>query len=304
MNRRTFLAAGTSALAFALIDRAVAQAPAAATPRPAAMPGDAKLTQVFDQVLAEVVRRNPEFATSLGFDKGPNAALRGQLGDNSLAAAKEDVAWARTAIARVQAVSPQTLSPSAQIDRDVVLYNMRQNVSSADKLDMERAGSPYRISQQDGAYFGTPDFLNSTHPINDAADADAYLSRLSQFGRQLDNDTEAQREQAPRGLLAPDFSIDLAIGQIGKLRAPQPAESELTQSLVTRARKAGLSGDYQARAAKLVAETVYPALDRQLALLRQLRPSARTAAGIGAIPRGDEIYALALANATDRKSVV
>ena len=297
MNRRTFLAAGTSALAITLIDGAAAQAPAASA-TPAAMPGDAKLTQVFDQVLAETVRRNPGFATSLGFDKGPNADLRGQLGDNSLAAAKEDVAWARTAIARIRAVSPQTLSPSAQIDRDVVLYNLEQNVASADRFDMERAGSPYRISQQDGAYFGTPDFLNSTHPINDAADADAYLSRLSQFGRQLDNDTEAQRVQAPRGLLAPDFSIDLAIGQIGKLRAPAPAENELTQSLVTRAKKAGLTGDYQARVAKLVEESVYPALDRQLALLRQLRPSARSAAGIGAIPRGEEIYALALAEAT------
>lgn len=297
MNRRTFLAAGTSAVAMTLIDRAAAQAPAAAA-KPTATPGDAKLTQVFDQVLAETVQRNPEFATSLGFDKGANAALRGQLGDNSLAAAKEDLAWSRTALARVRAVQPQTLSPAAQIDRDVVLYNIEQNISSADKLNMERAGSPYRISQQDGAYFGTPDFLNSTHPIADAADADAYLSRLSQFGRQLDNDTEAQRELAPRGLLAPDFSIDLAIGQIGKLRAPAPAENELTQSLVTRAKKAGLTGDYQARAAKLVEESVYPALDRQLALLRQLRPSARTAAGIGAIPRGEEIYALALANAT------
>lgn len=296
MNRRTFLAAGTSALAISLIDRAAAQA--TATAQAAAAPGDGKLTQVFDQVLAETVRRSPEFATSLGFDKGPNADLRAKSGDNSLAAVKEDVAWARTAIARVQAVAPQSLSPSAQIDREVVLYNLQQQVASTDKLDMERAGSPYRITQQDGAYFNVPDFLNSTHPINDAADADAYLSRLSQFGRQLDNDTEAQRALAPRGLLAPDFSIDLAIGQIGKLRASQPAANELTQSLVTRAKKAGLAGDYEARAAKLVEETVYPALDRQLALLRQLRPQARSQAGIGAIPRGDEIYALALANAT------
>lgn len=296
MNRRTFLAAGTSALAISLIDRAAAQA--TATAQAAAAPGDAKLTQVFDQVLAETVRRSPEFATSLGFDKGPNADLRAKSGDNSLAAVKEDVAWARTAIARVQAVAPQSLSPSAQIDREVVLYNLQQQVSSTDKLDMESAGSPYRITQQDGAYFNVPDFLNSTHPINDAADADAYLSRLSQFGRQLDNDTEAQRALAPRGLLAPDFSIDLSIGQIGKLRASQPAANELTQSLVTRAKKAGLTGDYEARAAKLVEETVYPALDRQLALLRQLRPSARSQAGIGAIPRGEEIYALALANAT------
>ena len=299
MHRRTFLAAGASAAAITLIDRAAAQVPAGTTPAaPAAAPGDAKLTQVFDQVLGELVSRNPEFATSLGFDKGPNAALRGKLGDNSLAAAKQDVAWAKTALARVRAVAPASLSASAKIDRDVVLYNMEQNISSADRFDMERAGSPYRISQQDGAYFGIPDFLNSTHPVNDAADADAYLTRLEQFGQVLDNDTEAQRAQAPRGLLAPVFSVDLAIGQLEKLRAPAPAQSGLVESLVTRAQKAKLTGDYGTRAAKLVAEKVYPALDRQIALMKQLRPSARTAAGIGAIPRGQEIYALALANAT------
>lgn len=295
MHRRTFLAAGASAAALTLVNRAAAQAPAAA---PAVAPGDAKLTKVFDEALAELIQRNPSFATSLGFDKGPNAGLRAKLGDNSLAAAKEDVALTKAAIAKVRAVAPNTLSPSAQIDRDVVLYNLTQNVSSADRFDIESAGSPYRISQQDGAYFNIPDFLNSTHPVNDAADADAYLARLEQFGRTLDNDTEAQRAQAPRGFLAPAFCVDLAIGQLEKLRAPAPEANGLTESLVTRAKKANLTGDYQARAAKLVADTVYPALDRQIALMKQLRPSARTAAGIGAIPRGQEMYALALANAT------
>ena len=32
-----------------------------------------------------------------------------------------------------------------------------------------------------GAYFDVPDFLNTRHAINNAADAEAYLSRLQQF---------------------------------------------------------------------------------------------------------------------------
>jgi uncharacterized protein (DUF885 family) len=36
---------------------------------------------------------------------------------------------------------------------------------------------PYPIFQQGGSYFSTPDFLNTAHTIETAADAEAYLSR-------------------------------------------------------------------------------------------------------------------------------
>jgi uncharacterized protein (DUF885 family) len=85
---------------------------------------------------------------------------------------------------------------------------------------------------------------------------------------------------------------------MAKLRAPAPSENTLTQSLVRRAAAAKLPGDWQARAARIVGSQVYPALDRQIALVRTLRGSARSAAGVGAMPNGAELYAAALAQAT------
>ncbi|WP_159043650.1 DUF885 domain-containing protein, partial [Sphingomonas sp. STIS6.2] len=81
-------------------------------------------------------------------------------------------------------------------------------------------------------------------------------------------------------------------------RAPAPAQSGLVTSVATRTRAAGLTGDWDRRATALVTDKVYPALDRQIALVKQLRTTARAEAGLWAVPGGDAIYAAALAQAT------
>lgn len=298
MDRRVFLTSTVAAAGLGLVPgRSVFAQVASPAPAPAAA-GDVRLTAAFDQVLAETVRAAPEFATSLGLDTGANAALRHQLGDNSYRAIADDLARNRRARALVAAVDPASLSAQARIDREVVLYNIDSNMVGPQRFGLSSPQGPYPISQQDGVYFSLPDFLDSTHPVKTADDAQAYLDRLALMGRQLDNESEVQRREAAKGRLAPDFSLDLALGQMAKLRGPAAADSQLVQSLVRRATAAGIAGDWQARATRIVETQVYPALDRQMALMRRLRPSARDAAGIWAIPEGEAIYAAALAQAT------
>ena len=297
MDRRRFLSSGSALGALALIPAAARAAVQAAAPV-AASGQDAALTAAFDAILADTVANSPEFATSLGFDKGPSAHLRHELGDNSYGALAADLARAKANKARLDAIDPATLSAQGKVDRQVVLYTIDQNITPVERFGLGSPQGPYPISQQDGVYFNLPDFLASTHPVKTADDAEAYLDRLALMDRQLDNESEYQRIEAKRGRVAPDFSLDLAMGQIAKLRGDAPAASGLTRSLVERATAANLPGDWQARAAKIVETQVYPALDRQLTLLRELRRSARTTAGVGAIPEGQAIYAAALAQAT------
>ena len=287
MDRRQFIASGTAAATVALVPGMAA----AAT-------GDAALTAAFDAIFADTVKNSPGFATSLGLDKGANAALKHQLDDNGPGALGTNLARARRYRAQLQAVNPATLSAQGKIDREVVGYSNDQNIAAAEKFGLDSPQRPYRITQQGGAYFRLPDFLNSQHTIATKDDADAYLDRLALVGRQLDNDTAVQRVEAGKGRLAPDFSLDLALAQMTKLRAAAPVDNTLTQSVVRRAAAAKLPGEWQARAASIVEQQVYPALDRQIALLRELRPHARSVAGVGAIPGGQTLYAAALAEAT------
>jgi len=293
MDRRAFLATGAT----------VALLPLTETPAFGALTkagaSDARLNQLFEDIFQERVRTSPELATSLGLDKGPNAALKSKLDSRPAPTARrEDLARNRHAIAQLKTISPAMLSEPARLNREVVLYSLETQTQSASRWDIDSAQRPYPIFQQGGAYFDTPDFLNTAHTIDNAGDAEAYLARLQQFATTLDNDTAEQRAQATRGFLAPGWSIDLTLGQMRKLRDVAPDKSTMVSSIVKRTGDKGIGGDWQKRAENIVADAVYPALDRQIAAMEKLKPTSRPGDGAWRLTNGDAIYAEALRQAT------
>ncbi|WP_033922267.1 DUF885 domain-containing protein [Sphingomonas sp. 37zxx] len=291
MHRRDFLSSTAAIGAFLAL-------PAAARAQAAVGSGDAALAQLFDQVFQEALPRSPELATQLGFDKGANAPLKQRLSDRTAQARARDVSRLRLAIAAIEDVAPETLSPPSRLDREVVLYSLRNQTIAWDRFKLGSVIRPFTIFQQGGAYFSTPDFLNSAHTITSTDDAEAYLARLDAFATVLDQESAVQADEAARGYLAPDFALDLTLAQMTALRSPPAAKNNLTLSLARRAAAAELKGDWAARAAAIVEGKVYPALDRQQALIARLREGARDSAGIWAVPQGDALYAAALAQAT------
>jgi uncharacterized protein (DUF885 family) len=292
MDRRQFLAAGSvAALA----------TPLAGTPALAATAGsgDAALNAAFDKIFETAVTTSPGFATSLGLDKGEKAYLRRTFQPEPLPKARaENVARLRAAQKMVEAIPPASLSPAAKLNREIVLYDFQSQLIAPTRFDLDGVQSPYIISQQDGAYFSIPDFLNSAHPIETREDAEAYLSRLAEFPKLLDYETEEQKRQAGRGYLAPAWSLEMALGQMAKLRELSPEQSGMTQSVATRAAAKNIPGDWAAQAAKIVGGDVYPALDRQAAAIRALLPTTAPGDGATRLPRAAEHYAAALGQAT------
>ena len=298
MDRREFLSmSSVAALTVTLAPSSAATAAVKATKSGGS--GDAALNALFDQIFQEQIKSSPGFATALGLDKGSNARLRATFDPKPYPQSRaEDVARNRKALGAVRAISPATLSATASLNREIVIYDLETRLLAPTKFDMDSVQSPYLISQQDGAYFSIPDFLNSQHPIETASDAEAYLSRLSDFAKLLDFETAEQKRVAARGLLAPGWSLDLALGQMAKLRAPAPPESGLVKSVADRAASKAIPGDWAARATRIVEREVYPALDRQIAAVRALRPTTRPGDGAVRLPNGDAIYAAALGQAT------
>ncbi|MFL6786024.1 MAG: DUF885 domain-containing protein [Sphingomicrobium sp.] len=294
MDRRSFLASGATVALLPLTE-----APALAQAAAARGSADSKLNALFEQIFEDRVRHSPQLASSLGLDKGPNAALKSKLDTRPAQVARsEDLARTRRGIAALKAVNPSTLSDPAKLNREVVLYSLETTAAAPSRWNIDSAQRPYPITQQGGAYFSVPDFLNTAHTIGNAADAEAYLSRLGQFATVLDNDTAEQRADAARGFLAPAWSIDLALGQMRKLRNVPADKNTMVNSLVKRARDKDIAGDWQARATAIVAKSIYPALDRQIAAMEQLRPTSRPGDGAWRLDNGDAIYAEALRQAT------
>jgi uncharacterized protein (DUF885 family) len=298
VDRRQFLSTSSAALGFGFV--ASGASPAfALTQSASGGSGDAAINALFEDVFQERIANSPEQATSLGLDKGRYAALKSKLDtDPGPVSRNKELARDRRALARLKAVSTNNLSEAARLNREVVIYSLETSIAAPSRWNIDSAQRPYRIFQQGGAYFSTPDFLNSAHTIDNAADAEAYLARLQQFPTVLDNDTEEQRAQAARGFLAPAWSIELTLGQMRKLRDVAPEKSTLVESIVTRTKDKGVGGDWERRATDIVAKSVYPALDRQIALMEKLKPTTRAGDGAWRLPDGGAIYAEALRQAT------
>ncbi len=287
MDRRTFLSSTTAAAAVSL-------APAMLRAQPAS--GDIALDALLDRIFADGLKESPEQATQLGLDKGQNAALKSTLDDHSLAGRARALARNKKAMADIAAIDPATLSKQGKLNREVVLYSLEDRVAGPGKYGISGTIRPYAIFQQGGVYFNTPDFLNSAHTIQSKDDAESYLARLDAFATALDQDTAVQQHDAARGYVAPDFALDLTLGQMAALRGKPAAENSMVASLVKRTAAASIPGEWGPRAAAIIARHVYPALDRQMAMVRAL--PRRKEAGLWALPQGEAIYADALKAAT------
>ena len=296
ITRRRFVHVSAAVAAAVLIERKGSAAPGAG-------PADDDLRALLDAFLNETLDSRPESATSWGLDTGTHAAARARLNDYSSAARTRWVESSQEQLARLNRIDRRKLSANAQLDRDVVAWGLERAVAGGERFVFGEGPygfgyapySPYVFSQLTGPYQSVPDFMSSQHPVHSVEDAQAYLSRLEAFAAALDASTEALHTDAAHGVLAPDFTLDTAMGQLTQLRRPAAAASGLTTSLAQRAVAAGIAGDWAARAAAIVETKIYPAIDRQRAAVQALRAESTHDAGTWKLPDGEEFYAQALA---------
>lgn len=281
---------GAAAAAFAIPARA---APATAADANALLDGIAwRLLDFF-----------PETATSLGIDTGAHAALRAKLGDKSAAAQRAIAALLRADLARIAATDASGLDHSTRTSLAVVKSAYQTALDGfalpyGDITVGNYRNTPYVVIQNVGAYLDVPKFLDSDHPIADAADAEAYLARLAAYPGTLDAETDRLRDTAAQRVIAPDFLLDKALAQLEASLADAHQGGGLVDSIDRRTKAKGIAGDWAARARAVTTGQVVPALERQIAELRRQRASATSDAGMSTRPDGDAWYAWALRAST------
>ena len=297
MHRRHFIAGGAAATL------AAAAPVAAQVASDAAPPGanDARLRAMLDRFFYARLDGSPEQATRLGLDTGARAALKSRLDDSSEAGRTRDLARAKAELAELRSIAPASLSPRARLDHEIVLYQLTRAIAGATRFtygDSLGRFSPYVISQLTGPYRDVPDFLESQARVRDAAEADAYLARLDAFPGAIDDSVARQRADAARGVFAPDYILDTSLKQLAAIRDQPAAATVMVATFATKLKAAGLPDSYATRAERIVDQRVFPALDRQRALVADLRANAVHAAGCWRLPDGDAYYAAAAEAAT------
>ena len=89
--------------------------------------------------------------------------------------------------------------------------------------------APMRSASRTAPISRCPDFLNSAHTIDNAGDAEAYLSRLRNSRPCSTTRPPSSAARRRAAILAPGWSIDLALEQMRELRAPAAEQSTMVE---------------------------------------------------------------------------
>ena len=286
------LGASVSALALSGCARSLAATPAALSPQ-----------ALLDDIAWNLLEHSPAGATSLGVDTGEKAYLRRRLGGSSPEAIDALEATLRADLARARAVDTSALDADTRTSFEVVesAYSTSLDGLALPYGDVAVGGwrnAPYVVIQNVGAYLDLPRFFDSTHPVREVSDAEAYLARLEQVPAILDGELERIRAARGMGVVPPDFLLDKAISQMEATIADARSGGSLVQSLVDNAAESNVAGDWDARARPIVTGPIAEALARQLAELQAERAAADSDPGMWAQPGGEEWYRWALRAST------
>ena len=259
--------------------------------------------QWLDDVAYGMLKYEPERATSLGVDTGKYSAWRGMLEDQSPEGQREYAAYLRSVVNQMDGLDESGLTPDQQTSYQVVRSAFTTAVEGFDLPYGDVAvgswrNAPYVVIQNVGTYLDMPRFMDSSHPVDDAADADAFVSRIEAMPQVLDGELERIRSARAMGVVPPDFLLDKAIAQMEQTIADAEKGEPYTTSLQEKLTEAGLPTGRAGQVSLLTRGPVADALKRQLAELKAERAVATSDAGMWARPGGEEWYRWALKAST------
>jgi uncharacterized protein (DUF885 family) len=262
----------------------------------------ARLNQWFELRFEEELDFSPIRKTYLGrkddYDK---------IDDMSEAAEDRVLAWRRQTVEDLRAnFDYELLTQEARTSWDIWVYQLERAERA---LRFRRHG--YVFTQMAGPQVFLPQFLVTLHAVDEPADMTAYISRIGEAARALNQLVERARAAASEGIRPPRFAYEGTIEQARGVisGAPfndgddSPIWADATMKIATlqasghidAARAAALED--AARSALL--QHLQPAYEGLIGWMEADLPNTdAAAAGVWKLPDGQAFYALSLAEAT------
>lgn len=154
-----------------------------------------------------------------------------------------------------------------------------------------------------GVHRSTERFFTDGHPLATLDDANDYIARLEDVPGKFDELIEYLDLQSGAGIVEPRFSIDWALGGIGRIA--DSAVDNVSYYSAFRDKIAGIAGLSAAESQNLrdaafaaTRDHVVPAYRRLRSELQAIRSSAPSGIGVGQYPNGDDYYAYTLRHQT------
>ena len=241
---------------------------------------EAELTAIIDDHWQWTLRQYPERRLEYGDRSGND-----QWTDMSLDAFQRRYEDEGRFVQRLEQIEPATLSEDAQVNRAMLLRQLRDNLTEYEDglyliaLDM-RSGPQHRHSMVD------------TLPMESAQDHEDWLNRLRGLPEQLSQYQALLSEGISRDRTQAQIVMSRVPSQIANLITDEASESPFYRAFATMPE--GIDPDtqssLQSAAATVIDEQVNPALQALLAFLESDYLPAARPPGIGALPGGKQVY--------------
>lgn len=257
--------------------------------------------RLLEMVAYNLLGHEPERATSLGVDTGTYAHLRSALEDQSPAGQQAYAATLKQDLERVRAYPRDGLTAETVTSLDVVQsgYEVALQGFALPYGDVPVGSwrtAPYVVIQNVGSYLDLPRFFDSTQPLSNGDDVDAYIDRLQAVPAVLAGELERMKSARGMGVVPPDFLLVKAVNAMKSTLRDAMNGVSLVEPLKRAEMLAARSA--AAAAERIVKEKIAPALEAQLAELFEEQKVATSDPGMYARPHGEEFYAWALRSST------
>ena len=254
----------------------------------------ARLNAWFDEKYEEQVMMSPIRLTFLG-----RKERNDEIDDMSYEAAQEQLQWRLDTLAEMEAnFDYDKLTPEAKNSWDIWKYQTEQAEEG-----MEYFYNGFTFDQMNGAQSFLPTVLIQFHRVDNEADMEAYISRISEGARAGNQLLEIAKESASRGVETPDFALEGVIDQSRKVITGAPftdgEASDLwadVQMEISNLQEAGEIDEARAEELMTAAETALtedfqPAYENLIAWAEaELEDAPENPTGLTSQPGGAEYY--------------
>jgi len=176
-----------------------------------------RLNAWFEEKFEENVAFSPFWQTYLG-----RKTNYGKIDDFSQDASDKQLTWRKESVAFMKSnFDYDKLTPVAKTSWDIWQYQYDTALAS-NKFEKNR----YVFEQMRAVHTQFPTLLIAVHKVDDASDMEAYISRLSETGRAIDQLIVLSKSNANAGVRPPRFAFESVIESSQKIITGAPFDTE------------------------------------------------------------------------------
>ena len=259
---------------------------------------DLPVDEFFELVMADLLTRNPEYATASGLQRLVDASIDTQLTNESPAYQAETADLLAQHLETLRNYDQTTLTEEQQLSTAVLEWYLE------DVLRQEQfAQYDYRMNPMIGFPWEFTNLMHSAHPLTNKTDAAAYISRLNQFDVKVEQLIAEMEAAETAGVLPPRWMFGWTINSLQGNIQNNPQRSEFYMRFknevselddISEAEKEAL----YAQVETAVSEKINPGYEKLVATLQDQMSRANNDDGAWKHPDGDAYYQVALQHHT------